>query len=118
MRAQRITHGRMKPKAGARPTPDERSHMDRVAALPCLLYGLNIPFDQRCLGFTTLHHVTSDGFKRISRSHKTVVPLCEKHHLIQHGPRGSVEALGHRGFTLLYGIDLLGEANRLWAERG
>lgn len=33
-----------------------------------------------------------------------------------HGPRGSVEALGHRGFFLMHGIDLLKEGRRLEYE--
>ncbi len=106
----------MKPKAGARPDPDEKAHMKRICALPCALHGLPLLPELRCKGRTTVHHVTSDGLKRISRSHKFVVPLCEAHHLIQHGPRFSVEALGHAGFTIVYGIDLLTEAIRLWGE--
>jgi hypothetical protein len=80
--------------------------MARVAALGCLA----------CGAAATIHHVTSDGFKRIARSHKRVVPLCPAHHQIQHGPRDSVEALGHAGFTALHGIDLLAEADRLWED--
>ena len=53
---------------------------------------------------------------RFSRSHRLVVPLAPEYHLIQHGPKSSVEALGHRGFFITYGIDLLAEAERLWAE--
>ncbi len=71
--------------------------------MPCLVCGAR----------STVHHVTSDGYKRISRSHLRVVPLCPRHHQIQHGPRESVEALGHAGFTATYGIDLLAEAERL-----
>lgn len=84
--------------------------MNRVAAMPCLV-------GSGCAGRTTLHHVSSDGFARIARSHKRVTPLCERHHLIQHGPHESVEALGHMGFTASYDIDLLAEADRLWRER-
>lgn len=36
--------------------------------------------------------------------------------MIQHGPRESVEALGHHGFYERYGIDLLAMADRLWGE--
>lgn len=91
---------------GVRPTAEERRHMDRVAALGCLVSGKP----------ATLHHVTSDGFKRIARSHRRVVPLAPEYHLIQHGPQTSVEALGHAGFTATYGIDLFAEGDRLWAE--
>lgn len=80
--------------------------MGRVAALGCLV----------CRAPATIHHVTSDGFARITRSHQRTVPLCPVHHQIQYGPRESVEALGHAGFTATYGIDLLAEADRLWSE--
>lgn len=89
------------------PTASERRHMARVAALPCLACGAR----------STVHHVTASIHGgRISRRHDRVVPLCPVHHQIQHGPRESVEALSHRGFWLTYGIDLLAEAERLWAE--
>ena len=82
--------------------------MDRVAALGCLV----------CGSPATLHHVTAraDAPGRLTRSHKRVVPLCPRHHQIQHGPRESVEAVGHRGFYTMHGIDLLAEAERLWAQ--
>lgn len=104
---ERVTHVRAKPKAGAKPTAHERRHMDRVAALGCLI----------CGGPATLHHVSAsiDG-GRIARSHRRVVPLAPEYHLIQHGPRTSVEALGHGGFYRTYGIDLLAVADALWAE--
>lgn len=81
--------------------------MDRVAALGCLVSG----------GPATLHHVTAtiEG-GRITRSHKLIVPLAPEYHLIQFGPRWSVEALGHKGFFQEWGIDLYAEAVRLWEE--
>lgn len=83
--------------------------MARVAGLPCLVSGRRP---------VTLHHVTGYAGRmgRFSRSHKLVVPLAPEYHLIQHGPKISVEALGHRGFFQEWGIDLLAEAQRLWAE--
>jgi hypothetical protein len=82
--------------------------MERVAGLPCLVTG-RYPVQ--------LHHVTATiSGGRIARSHKRVVPLVPEMHQIQHGPRESVEALGHRGFYERWGIDLLFEANRLWLE--
>lgn len=80
--------------------------MARVAEMGCLVCGAP----------ATVHHVTSDGFKRLSRSNRLVVPLCPRHHQIQHGPRESVEALGHAGFKATYGIDLLFAAQQLWSE--
>jgi hypothetical protein len=88
------------------PTAQEKRHIERVAALPCLV----------CQRPSTVHHVTarSDAPGRLSRTHQRIVPLCPVHHQIQHGTRESVEALGHRGFYATYGIDLLAEAERLW----
>ncbi len=84
--------------------------MARVAELPCLVCGCP----------STLHHVSSyaDRMGRVARSHWRVVPLCPRHHLIQHGPRESVEAIGHRGFYDMYKIDLMAEAERLAREGG
>lgn len=108
--------GRMKPEPGAGPTPEEKAHIADVAKMPCLVLAQPVIDTHRCHGRTTVHHVTSDGFLRIARSPRRVVPLCEKHHLIQHGPHESVERLGHNGFELVYGIDLRAEADRLWQE--
>jgi len=96
-------HNRMRPKAGAPPTALERRYMAYIASLPCLVCGRP----------ATVHHVSSDGFKRIARSHMLLSPLCPGHHMIQHGPTISVEALGHAGFTEYHGIDLYAEAQRL-----
>jgi hypothetical protein len=92
-----------------KPTKAERAHMERVAAMPCLVSG-EWP--------VTLHHCTgyADRMGRLSRSHRLVVPLAARFHLIQHGPRESVEALGHRGFYELHGVDLMAVAVRLWEE--
>lgn len=106
----RVSHNRMKPKAGAPATEAEKRHLAYVASLPCLVCR------QRPV---TCHHVTATVHGgRISRSHQRVVPLCPKHHLIQHGPHESVEALGHGGFYRMHGIDLLAEADRLWGDAG
>lgn len=82
-----------------------RRHFERIAAMPCLV----------CGGQATVHHVTgyADRMGRIPRRDDRVVPLCPMHHQIQHGPRESVEALGHRGFYRVHGINLLAEAERL-----
>ena len=76
--------------------------------MPCLVSGKRP---------VTIHHVTASIHGgRITRSHKRIVPLAAEYHLIQWGPRGSVEALGHGGFHREYGIDLLAVADRLWDE--
>jgi hypothetical protein len=102
----RIQHERMRPKGVAPPTAAEKAHMGRIAAMGCLV----------CGEAATIHHVTSDGMKRIARSHKRTAPLCPRHHQIQFGPHESVEALGHAGFTRVYGIDLLAWADQEWVK--
>ena len=77
---------------------------EKVAAMPCLVCGAQ----------ATVHHVTASIHGgRVSRREDRVVPLCPRHHQTVYGPRESVEALGHRGFYLTYGIDLMSEAERL-----
>jgi len=86
------------------PTAAEKRHMERIASLPCLVCGAR----------ATVHHVTASIHGgRVSRRHDRTVPLCPVHHQIQHGPRESVEALGHGGFFKIHGIDLMAEAERL-----
>ena len=96
---------RAKPKY--KPVAVQRHH-DRVAALGCLISGEP----------ATLHHVTGYADKpgRFSRDEWLVVPLAPRFHLIQFGPTESVEALGHQGFFLMHGVDLLAEAVRLAEE--
>lgn len=107
MLAKAPQHKRMKRKASAAPNAAERRHIARVAAMPCLVSGRP----------ATVHHVTASIHGgRIARSHKRVVPLAPEYHQIQHGPKTSVEALGHGGFYATYGIDLLAVADRLWNE--
>jgi hypothetical protein len=86
-----------------------KRHHARVAEEPCLVTGRK---------GVTLHHVTgyADKAGRFSRDDWLVVPLSPEFHLIQHGPRWSVEALGHQGFFRVHGIDLLEEAIRLRDE--
>lgn len=104
-------HSRTKPKAGAAPTVIEQAHIERVRAMPCLV----------CGDKASAHHVTgyADRMGRIPRSHKRVVPLCPSHHQAVYDNASapvSVEILSHRGFYQEWGIDLLAEAERLWAE--
>lgn len=106
---KRTTPLRAKPRY--KPAELRRYH-DWVASLGCLV----------CGGPATIHHVTgyADRPGRIARSDWLVVPLAPRFHLIQHGPRESVEALGHQGFFRIHGIDLYEEAVRLaeqWQRR-
>lgn len=103
--------GPIKRKSHYKPVEVERFH-SWVAAHGCLLTGRD----------ATIHHVTgyADRPGRIARSEWLVVPLAPEFHLIQHGPRHSVEAIGHQGFFRVHGIDLMSEAQRLqreWIER-
>lgn len=106
VRTKRLTRHTMKVKRRKAPTAPEMRHLQRVAEMGCLV----------CRSPSTVHHVTSDGMKRLTRTHTRVVPLCPRHHMIQWGPRESVEALGHAGFEATYGIDLLAAATVLWAQ--
>lgn len=99
----RIQHERMKPKAKRAATADEKRHLARVAAMPCLIPGCNNP--------ANVHHVVSDGMKRLTRTHRRVVPLCEPHH--QSGP-AAVHRIGHARFTETFGLDLLQIADGMW----
>ena len=84
------------------PTASEKRHMQRVREMYCLGCGMHPP--------NSAHHVTSDGFKRLSKDHLRVVPLCPDCH--QHGPH-AVHKIGTAVFNTLHGIDLLAEAERL-----
>lgn len=111
-----MQHVRIKPKAGADPTPEEQQHIERVRKLGCLVCGRP----------ATVHHVTgyADRPGRFARSHRLVVPLCnspgEPHHQKVYDKKDrtptTVEGLNHRGFYRKYGIDLLAAAERLWRE--
>lgn len=84
--------------------------MDRVAQMGCLVCGAR----------ATIHHVTASiNGGRMTRRHDRIVPLCPMHHQAVFDPYAnapvSVERLGHRGFYLKHGIDLLAEAERLAA---
>lgn len=93
-----------------RPAAIQR-HFDRLTDIPCLVCG-RLPIER--------HHVTAyaDRMGRFSRRDDRVVPLCPMHHRCGAvgGFKQSVEALGHRGFFQEFAVDLLAEAERLWAE--
>lgn len=84
----------------------DRRHMARVAEMSCLAC------DARPV---EVHHVVgyADRAGRASKRHDRIVPLCPRHHSVQHGPHESVHALGHQGFFIMHGIDLMAVAERL-----
>lgn len=93
------------------PTAAEQRHRDMVGLEPCLV----------CGGASTLHHVTgyADRMGRADKREDRIVPLCPMHHQAVFDPYASdpvsVERLNHRGFYEKFGIDLMAEAERLWA---
>lgn len=92
-------------KRTAKPKPAaEREYHRKVALMPCLACG-NWPVH--------VHHVVSDGFKRITRNHRLVIPLCPSCH--QNG-ENAVHKIGHAAFNELNGVDQLERAKRLWEQ--
>ena len=73
------------------PLADEKRHMDRVAALGCLLCGQP----------AQLHHVREGQGMSQRASNFLVVPLCPEHHQGASGLHG----LGSRGFERRYRMD-------------
>lgn len=51
----------------------------------------------------TIHHVKKCGGRR--DDHR-ILPLAPEYHLIQHGPRTAIEAIGKRAFELRHGVDI------------
>jgi len=80
-----------KPVVERVPLADEKRHMDRVAALGCLLCGQP----------AQLHHVREGQGMSQRASNFLVVPLCEPHHTGSAGLHG----LGSRGFERRYRMD-------------
>lgn len=107
----RVSHGRIKEKCSRNPNVEERAFWNKVAGLGCLV----------CGSPATIHHVTSDGFKRITRQHNRVAPLCAVHHQKVFDPKAndpvSVEGLGHGGFKDRHGFDLLSWATEAWEHK-
>lgn len=100
---------RIKPKGRPYRKVDVKRHLDRVAALGCIVCGAE----------AEIHHVTgfADRPGRLRRDDWMVVGLCPPHHRKGCDPFNrfpqSVEALGHQGFFQEHGIDLHAEAMRL-----
>lgn len=99
----RVTHERIRRKPSDKGAA-ERQHMERVAAMPCCGCGSRP---------VQVHHVISDGYKRLTRDHRRVVPLCIVCHT---SGKEAVHAIGHAEFTRKTGLDLLQIADELWSE--
>jgi len=86
-------HGRIKEKYNPNPNAAQKRYWDFVAKMGCLVCGAS----------PSIHHVISDGFKRLTKNHWHVTPLCHKHHQGDKGYHG----LGSDGaFQRMYGINL------------
>jgi len=100
--AGRVTHERMKPKRAEKAKGLERIHLDRIAAIGCLVCGAP----------AQVHHVKAKYASR-RRDHKSVAPLCESHHTGHLGLHG----LGsNEKFECLYDIDLVAWAQQEWSR--
>lgn len=112
----RVQHRRIKPKAAKGPTAEQMQYWAwLVGERGCVVTGAKGDHPDprlRC----TIHHVTSDGMKRLARDHWQVVPLRADHHQAVWDGRNSVEAMGHAKFNARHGIDLLALAGTLLAE--
>ena len=99
----RRNEGRVQhPRRSKAKTAQEKRHHRAVAAMPCIACG-SWPVH--------VHHVISDGFRRISRNHKLVLPVCPECH--QNGPT-AIHKIGTRAWNDLHGIDQLERSKRLW----
>lgn len=83
------------------PTKAEWAHFAKVAEMPCVACGRSP---------VSVHHVTSDGYLRVTKRHDRVVPLCPECH--QNGP-DAVHKIGHKRFNLVFGVDLMAIAEEL-----
>lgn len=98
----RTVHERMKPRAKAAPTKIERFHLDRIAAMGCVVTGAP----------AVVHHVMHMPGKRRRRDHRYVVPLSPELHNMGDA---SVHSLGsEEAFRLLHQIDLVEWATTQW----
>ena len=88
---------RVKPKA-RRSKPRRGRVVDKaflawMAAQPCMISGRR----------ATVHHVRRCGEPKDDRR---TLPLAPEYHLIQHGPKTSIEALGKAKFEARYRVNL------------
>lgn len=102
----RVQNDRLKRRAVSM-TADEARHMERIAAMGCLV----------CGRAANIHHVMRGPEKERRRDHRFIAPLCVEHHQGRYGVHG----LGSEAaFAARYGIDLAewsqGEWRRTHAE--
>lgn len=98
-------HNRVKPKRNVAPNSAQKAFHVHVRGLGCLV----------CQREASLHHVISDGFKRLTKDHWLIVPLCWEHH---QGDKGYHGLGSHDKFVEMYKIDLFEKAKELRNEYG
>jgi len=99
----RVTHERMRAKATSKTAAHRRYHT-YVASLPCLGCGVQP---------VCVHHVISDGHKRLTKDHSLVLPLCPSCHA--DGPT-AVHRIGTRAWNAMHGFEQHVRAAELWEE--
>jgi len=99
----RVTHERMRRKPSDKGAA-ERKHMDRVAAMPCCGCGARD---------VHVHHVISDGYKRLTRDHRLILPLCAMCHT---DGQSAVHKIGTRLWNAKFGFEQHVLADQLWRE--
>jgi len=99
-----------KSKHPRRFTAEEKRHMDKVRALPCIVK------NHECEGHTTLHHCGTGAGGR--KYHMEVLPLCIEHHLGRRGINSLTGAMSRREWESIYGTEkeLLEKLNRILGE--
>lgn len=97
MRPKAPKHNRTKPKYRTQPNKEEKTFREWVRKYGCLVCGKQ----------AAIHHIISDGTKRITKDHWLITPLCQEHHQGRYGYHG----LGSDAeFQKKYGIDLYQKA--------
>ena len=113
---KRVDHKRSKPKESDPPSPEQKRFWRWLRFVKgCVITGVRgerFPPSLSC----TIHHVTSDGHKRLARDHWRVVPLRADHHQAVWDGKDSVEAMGHAKFNAKHEVDLLALSGELRAE--
>ena len=106
-RLTRLKLKRDTPRRNKRVTKPGKSSILRafhglVATMPCVACGRK-PVE--------VHHVVSDGFSRLSKDHRRVLPVCSVCHRTG---REAIHAIGHGPWNELNGIDQMARAQALW----
>jgi hypothetical protein len=87
---KRVKAKRGKPRRGRL---TDKAYLAWMAKQACMISGAR----------ATVHHVRRYGEPK---NDKRTLPLAPEYHMIQNGPRTSIEALGKAKFEARYGVDL------------